>query len=117
MPFYQFSEQTSDNYALNGNRNPAFSFLTGHGGFLQIFTHGLTGYRFRRDVFYLNPTLPPQLGQEGLIVKGMKWQGAVFDVQVALDITSVIRKPGSQDSNGRKVTVQVYLKQTLVKGL
>lgn len=27
-PFYQFSEQTSDDYATNGGTNPAFTFLT-----------------------------------------------------------------------------------------
>lgn len=32
---FRFSEQTSDIYASNGGTNPAFTFLTGHGGFLQ----------------------------------------------------------------------------------
>jgi hypothetical protein len=58
-------------------------------------------------VFYLNPTLPPQLGPDGFIVKGMKWQGAVFDVQVALDNTTITRRPGSENTNGKNVTVQV----------
>ena len=109
LPFYQFSEQTNDIYTLNGGTNPAFSFLTGHGGFLQVFTHGLTGFRFRSDSFYLNPSLPPQLGPEGITVRGMKWQGAVFDVQVGLENTIVTRLPGSFDTNGRNMTVQVHL--------
>ena len=109
LPFYQFSEQTNDIYTLNGGTNPAFSFLTGHGGFLQVFTHGLTGFRFRSDSFYLNPSLPPQLGPEGIIVRGMKWQGAVFDVQVGLENTTVTRLAGSMSTNGQNMTVQVLL--------
>jgi len=92
---------------LNGGTNPAYSFLTGHGGFLQVFTHGLTGYRFRSDVFYLNPSLPPQLGPDGFIVKGMKWRGAVFDVQVALNMTTITRRSGSADVDAQDVTVQI----------
>lgn len=34
-PYYQFSEQTLDDYQTNGGQQPAFTFLTGHGGFLQ----------------------------------------------------------------------------------
>jgi trehalose/maltose hydrolase-like predicted phosphorylase len=34
-PFYQFSEQTGDIFNDNGGTNPAFTFLTGHGGYLQ----------------------------------------------------------------------------------
>jgi hypothetical protein len=104
LPFYQFSEQTVDVFTLNGGINPAFSFLTGHGGFLQVFTHGLTGFRFRGDAFYLDPSLPPQLGPEGVIVRGMKWQGAIFDVQIGIENTTVTRQPGTFGGN---VNVQV----------
>jgi len=76
---------------------------------LQVFTHGLTGFRFRSDSFYLNPSLPPQLGPEGIIVRGMKWHGAVFDVQVGLENTTITRLPGSDATNGQNVTVQVSL--------
>jgi len=74
---------------------------------LQVFTHGLTGYRFRSDSFYLNPSLPPQLGPDGVIIHGMKWQGGVFDVQVGLDNTTITRLPGSYDTNSQNLTVQV----------
>ncbi|CAN6670291.1 periplasmic acid trehalase Ath1p [Trichomonascus vanleenenianus] len=91
-PFYQFSEQMIDSAALNGGTNPAFPFLTGHGGYLQVFTHGFTGYRPRQDVFYLDPTLPPQLAP-GYLVKGLKYQGGVFDVNITLDTTIITRRP------------------------
>ncbi|KAJ9133783.1 Glycoside hydrolase family 65 protein [Coniochaeta hoffmannii] len=52
QPFYQFSEVLADaelpgvsNPAFIFGLNPAFPFLTGAGGFLQIFTHGLIGMR------------------------------------------------------------------------
>ncbi|KAF9537039.1 alpha,alpha-trehalase ath1 [Mortierella hygrophila] len=103
-PFHQFSEQTSDIYADNGHTNPAYTFLTGNGGYLQIWTHGFTGYRPRLDCFYLDPTLPPQLAPKGFTVKGMKWQGSVFDVTVAGDKTTVTRRAGGK---GKKACVRI----------
>ncbi|ANB13489.1 alpha,alpha-trehalase ATH1 [Sugiyamaella lignohabitans] len=90
-PFYQFSEQLIDNPNLNGGTNPAFPFLTGHGGYLQVYTHGLTGYRPSYDVLYLDPSLPPQLS-EGVFLKGLKFQGGVFDINITLSNTTITRK-------------------------
>lgn len=90
-PFYQFSEQIYDNATINGGTNPAFPFLTGHGGFLQVFTHGLTGYRPRNNTLYLDPTLPPQL-EEGVIISGLKYQGGVFDIDIQLNHTTISRR-------------------------
>ena len=90
-PYFQFSEQILDDIYANGNTNPAFTFLTGHGGFLQIPTHGFTGYRPRLDAFYLDPSIPPQL-EGGVIVKGMKHRGAAFDVHVSPDNTTITRR-------------------------
>ncbi|KAF9131635.1 alpha,alpha-trehalase ath1 [Mortierella sp. 14UC] len=97
-PFHQFSEQTSDVYSENGHTNPAYTFLTGNGGYLQIWTHGFTGYRPRLDCFYLDPTLPPQLAPKGFTVRGMKWQGSAFDVTVEGDRTMVTRRSGGKGS-------------------
>jgi hypothetical protein len=55
----------------------------------------------------LDPTLPPQLGPDGIIVKGMKWHGAIFNVQVALENTTITRLPGSTETDNQNVTVQV----------
>jgi hypothetical protein len=93
-PFAQFSEQTTDLYAENGGTNPAYTFLTGHGGYMQVWTHGFTGYRPRHECFYLDPSLPPQLAPDGYTVKGMKWQGSVFDVTVAGDETTIFHRSG-----------------------
>ena len=104
QPFYQFSELMTDDASLNGGTEPAFPFLTGHGGWLQIFTHGLTGFRARLDVIYLDPSLPPQLSDGGVQVTGMKWQGAVFDVNIQLKETTI--KLRSKENSG-PVTVRI----------
>lgn len=96
-PFYQFSEQQLDNATINGGTNPAFPFLTGHGGYLQTFTHGFTGFRPREDTLYLDPSLPPQL-KDGYMLKGLKFQGGVFDVNVTLTNTTITRRPNKIES-------------------
>lgn len=93
LPFYQFSEQIDDNPVTNGGTNPAFTFLTGHGGFLQTLTHGFTGFRPMYNRLYLNPTLPPQMSQ-GYQITGMKYLGAVFDIDMQLNATTILRRNG-----------------------
>lgn len=97
-PFYQFSETALDKPERDGDSlafpfglYPAFPFLTGAGGFLQAFTHGLTGMRLREDVFYLDPMLPPQI-PDGVVIKGLKWQGASFDISIQPENTTVTRR-------------------------
>ncbi|KZP31745.1 carbohydrate-binding module family 32 protein [Athelia psychrophila] len=92
-PYYQFSEQTTDAYATNGGTNPAYTFLTGHGGFLQSFTHGFTGYRSRTAAFYLDPALPVQLTE--YTVKGMRWLDSAFDVTLTTAHTTIVRRSGT----------------------
>ena len=61
-PWFFFSEQLVDDPVANGGTNPAFPFLTGHGGFLQVDTFGYLG--LRRTVDYnlrIDPSLPPQI--------------------------------------------------------
>jgi hypothetical protein len=60
-PWYQFSEQAIDDPAVNGNTNPAFPFLTGHGGANQVVPFGFLGLRTDQEVLYINPSLPPQI--------------------------------------------------------
>ena len=61
-PWFSFSEQLIDDYSLNGGTNPAFPFLTGHGGALQVDLYGYLGLRYSTSyTLRLNPTLPPQI--------------------------------------------------------
>lgn len=78
-PWYQFSEQAVDDPGENGTSsgrrlsfflltyiggtNPAFPFLTGHGGANQVVPFGFLGLRTDQDVLYVNPSLPPQIPQ------------------------------------------------------
>ncbi|MFF4670491.1 glycosyl hydrolase family 65 protein [Streptomyces sp. NPDC001279] len=68
---------------------PAEDFLTGKGGFLQVFTHGLTGLRLREDGVRLDPLLPPQLGR-GVTLTGLRYRGRVFDVAIG-PLTTTVR--------------------------
>ncbi|GAA5906847.1 hypothetical protein JCM6882_006845 [Rhodosporidiobolus microsporus] len=108
-PYYQFSEQTTDLYVENGGTNPAFTFLTGHGGFLQTLTHGFTGYRFRLDRLFFDPNLPPQFSN--YTVKGLHYQGASFDINVSTNETVITRRSG-----GGNETVAVEISSRNEKG-
>ncbi len=95
-PFAQFAEARG---SKPGSQDPlagapAFNFLTGEGGFLQVFTNGLTGLRWRADRVHLDPMLPPQLGG-GVTLKGLHWQGRTFDVSVGPNSTTVSETAGA----------------------
>lgn len=60
-PWYQFSEQANDDISTNGDQNPAFPFLTGHGGANQVAPFGFLGLRTDQPVLFINPSLPPQI--------------------------------------------------------
>ncbi|WP_234018919.1 MULTISPECIES: glycosyl hydrolase family 65 protein [unclassified Streptomyces] len=90
-PFATFSEargeKAGEGDALAGQ--PAQDFLTGKGGFLQVFTHGLTGLRLEDgDAVRLDPVLPPQLSK-GVKVKGLQWRGRTYDVAIGARRTTV----------------------------
>ncbi|MGW1410572.1 discoidin domain-containing protein [Streptomyces sp. NPDC002403] len=67
---------------------PAEDFLTGKGGFLQVFTHGLTGLRLREDGVLLDPLLPPQLGS-GVALTGLHYRGRTYDLAIGPRTTTV----------------------------
>jgi hypothetical protein len=60
-PWFQFSEQQVDDFNTNGGTNPAFPFLTGHGGANQVVPFGYLGIRTDQPELYINPSLPPQI--------------------------------------------------------
>ncbi|MGI5526581.1 discoidin domain-containing protein [Streptomyces syringium] len=90
-PFAQFSEargaKAGAEDPLAGS--PAHDFLTGKGGFLQIFTNGLTGMRMREDRLHLDPMLPPQLSGDGVTLRGLRWQGRTYDIELGSRRTTV----------------------------
>jgi hypothetical protein len=95
-PFAQFAEARGDKAGAQDPLagSPAYDFLTGAGGFTQVFTYGLTGFRWRADGVYLDPMLPPQLSG-GVTLTGLHWQGRSFDVHIGASTTTVTLRTGN----------------------
>jgi trehalose/maltose hydrolase-like predicted phosphorylase len=94
-PFAQFAEARGSKPGAQDPLagSPALNFLTGEGGFLQVFTNGLTGLRWRSDRVHLDPMLPPQLGS-GVTLRGLHWQGRTFDITVGPSQTTLTQTAG-----------------------
>ena len=95
-PFAQFTEARGDKAGAQDPLagSPAYNFLTGSGGFSQVFTFGLTGLRWREDRIHLDPMLPPQLS-DGVTLKGLHWRGRTFDIEIGVNTTTVTLRGGS----------------------
>lgn len=89
-PFRLFSEARGDKAGASDplSGSPAQNFTTGQGGFLQVFTNGLTGQRMRENSVHLDPMLPPQLSQ-GVKLNGLHWQGRTYDIAIGAHDTTV----------------------------
>ncbi|MFJ8883420.1 glycosyl hydrolase family 65 protein [Streptomyces sp. NPDC102402] len=89
-PYSLFSEARGEKSGAEDPLSgfPAEDFLTGKGGFLQVFTHGLTGLRLREDGVRLDPLLPPQL-REGVELTGLRYRGRTYDVAIGPRTTTV----------------------------
>jgi trehalose/maltose hydrolase-like predicted phosphorylase len=94
-PFAQFTEARGDKAGAQDPLagSPAYNFLTGSGGFSQVFAFGLTGLRWREDRVRLDPMLPPQLAG-GVTLKGLHWHGRTFDVAIGPSTTTVSSRGG-----------------------
>ena len=79
-PFDQFAETRT-------GPNTGFNFLTGIGGFLQVFEYGYSGLRFTPTAVQLDPSLSPQLS--GVTLNNLQWQGRTFTVAIGLQSTVV----------------------------
>jgi trehalose/maltose hydrolase-like predicted phosphorylase len=95
-PFGQFAEARGDKAGAQDPLagSPAYDFLTGAGGFAQVFTYGLTGMRWRSDRLHLDPMLPPQLSG-GVTLTGLHWRGRTFDIRIGPSTTTVTLRGGS----------------------
>jgi trehalose/maltose hydrolase-like predicted phosphorylase len=85
-PYDQFAETRS-------GPNTGFNFLTGVGGFLQVFEYGYSGLRFTPDAIKLDPSLSPQL--PGIMLSDLRWHGRVFTVTIGLQSTQIQLTSGS----------------------
>ncbi|MEW1659104.1 discoidin domain-containing protein [Streptomyces sp. NPDC093707] len=95
-PFAEFSESRGAKAGAADPHagRPAQDFLTGKGGFLQVFTHGLTGLRMAEDRLRLDPLLPPQLAT-GVTLRALHWQGRTFDLALGAHRTTVTLTSGA----------------------
>jgi trehalose/maltose hydrolase-like predicted phosphorylase len=91
--YHQFNE-TQYLTPSGGQTNPAFSFATGAGGFLQTLLYGFGGLRWSANALQLAPTLPPQLSQ-GISITGLKYRGRTVNVNIGPTTTSVTLVSGS----------------------
>lgn len=90
-PFFQFSEQVVDDPRENGNTNPAFPFLTGHGGANQIVPFGFLGVRTDQPELFLNPSLPPQIPH--VKVRTFYYAGATLSASLNSTHATITRLP------------------------
>jgi alpha,alpha-trehalase len=93
-PFGQFSEQADDNVLTNGGTDPAFPFLTAHGGYLQAIVYGILGLKYSTR---LNPDSqkierflkfdPVKLHAfpGGVLVRGIIYMGQRLDITLTDD--------------------------------
>jgi trehalose/maltose hydrolase-like predicted phosphorylase len=106
-PFDQFAE-------TRNNSEIAFNFLTGIGGFLQVFQYGYSGLRYSPGYVSLDPSLSPQL--PGIRLTNLQWHGRHFTVSIGPSTTTVtnlgggalpLRTPSGQQTvaPGRTVTM------------
>ncbi len=79
-PYDQFAETRT-------GPNTGFNFLTGVGGFLQVFENGYSGLRFGTNTIQLDPSLSSQL--PGVTLNSMHWHGRTFTVAIGLRSTRV----------------------------
>lgn len=79
-PYDQFAETRT-------GPNTGFNFLTGVGGFLQVFEYGYSGLRFTPNAIKLDPSLSPEL--QGITLNNLQWQGRVFTVTIGARSTQV----------------------------
>ncbi len=84
-PYDQFAETRT-------GPNTGFNFLTGVGGFLQVFEYGFSGMRFGPAAVRLDPSLPPQL--PGVTLRNLHWHGRVFTVAIGQQTTTVTLASG-----------------------
>lgn len=89
-PWFQFSEQLTDNFVTNGGTHPAYPFLTGHGGANQVTIFGYLGYRLIPDgLLHLDPSMPPQI--LNLRFRTFYWQGWPISAQSNQTHTTLTR--------------------------
>ncbi|QDS75376.1 hypothetical protein FKW77_002523 [Venturia effusa] len=90
-PWFEYSEQTLDNYNANGGTHPAFPFLTGMGGAARVAIYGYLGLRLMVDSLNIDPDLPPAIPE--LNYRVFFWQGHAINATSNQTHTTLARLP------------------------
>jgi len=90
-PWYQMSEQVNDDKNVNGGTSPAFPFLTGHGGALQVNPFGYLGMDLTQDTLTIQPSLPHPFSN--LQLQDLHFNGATIRVSMNSTHTNLTRIP------------------------
>jgi hypothetical protein len=88
-PWFQMSEQANDDVNANGGIPPAFPFLTGHGGSLQIAPFGYLGLDLGQNTLTIQPSLPPPYKYIG--IQDFYFKGALFRASLNSTHTNLTR--------------------------
>ena len=89
-PWYQFSEQITDDYNTNGGTHPAYPFLTGVGGAYRVPVFGWLGLRLQQNSFNVNPSPPLQIPD--ISYRIIYWQGYAIKATSNLTHTTIVRR-------------------------
>lgn len=121
-PWFQYSEQLTDDYTANGGTHPAFPFLTGMGGAHRVAIFGYLGLRLFLDTLNIDPSLPPQIPH--IQYRQFYWQG--YPISAFSNAThTTLQRVGEPLSTANStfantsipVTVGLSMNQTLLLGL
>ncbi|KAH6678661.1 glycosyl hydrolase family 65 central catalytic domain-containing protein [Halenospora varia] len=98
-PWYQLSEQSDDDSNANGGVNPAFPFLTGHGGNAQIVPFGYLGLKLLEGKFTIRPRLPEEI--EHLGIQEFWYGGNRMEAWMNETHTMLTRRGGAEEEGMR----------------
>ncbi|CAD6446668.1 0c496204-b818-41cf-b582-cc5a1e979571 [Sclerotinia trifoliorum] len=110
-PWFLMSEQANDDTNANGGYPPAFPFLTGHGGTMQIAFYGYLGLDSSQDVLTIQPTLPPP--KKYLTMHEFTWAGCTFSASMSTTHTNITFTGVLPSSSNSQNTTSVPMVQNL----
>ncbi|TEY40993.1 hypothetical protein BOTCAL_0409g00070 [Botryotinia calthae] len=110
-PWFLMSEQANDDTNANGGYPPAFPFLTGHGGTMQIAFYGYLGLDSSQDILTIQPTLPPP--KQYLTLHEFNWGGYTFSASMNNTHTNITFIGVSLSSFNPQNTTSVPMVQNL----
>ncbi|KAM3159204.1 hypothetical protein ABEW05_000267 [Botrytis cinerea] len=110
-PWFLMSEQANDDTNANGGYPPAFPFLTGHGGTMQIAFYGYLGLDSSQDVLTIQPTLPPP--KQYLNLHEFNWGGYTFSASMNNTHTNITFTGVSPSSSNPQNSTSVPIVQNL----